>query len=79
MSELKSDIRMYHEMKEQAKKMAELFAFHEMKLYMKCIFYVYDSQACEETCHCERINRQGKDFCAEKECWLCKHYKIWKQ
>ena len=70
-----SDVRLYHELKEQAQKMAEMFAYHEMKKYKECIFYDYNSQACEEDCLCTQINRLGKDFCAEEECWLCNYYK----
>lgn len=71
-----SDIRMYHELKEQAKKMAEVFAFHEMNAYQACVHYNYDGDACESSCSCPKINRLGKDFCAEKECWLCDYYSV---
>ena len=71
-----SDIRMYHELKEQAKKMADMFAFHEMVTYQKCIYYHYDGEACECSCSCPKINRLGKDFDPEKECWSCDYYSV---
>lgn len=69
-----SDVRLYHDMKEQARKMVELFAFHETNEYQACVSYHYDNEACEESCSCTRINRLGKDFNAEEECWQCIYY-----
>ena len=71
----RSDVHMYHELKEQAKKMVEVFSFLEMVEYKACIFYEVDAKAFEEQCTCKKINRLGKEFCAETECWLCSHYK----
>ena len=69
-----SDIKMYHDLKEQAQKMAGVFAFHEMQTYQGCAYYEYDRDACEEGCTHQDINRLGKDFDAEKECWKCTKY-----
>jgi len=80
---MNTDIHLFHELKEHAKKMSEVFMFLEMKAYGKCKFYHYDSMACESTCFCPEIDRTGKtkriipeDFDPEKECWLCDHYEI---
>jgi len=70
-----SDVKMYHELKEQAERMVKVFAYHEMNEYQACIFYQYDWEACEEGCCCPKINRLGKDFNAQNECWECKEYK----
>ena len=69
-----TDIRLYHELKLQAQKMQEVFAFLEAEEYSKCISYRYDSEACEESCLYTKINRLGKDFHPEEECWECAEF-----
>ena len=70
----KSDIHMYHMMKEAAMEMHKLFSHHEMNSYMKCKSYAYDRDACEVYCTSAKINRLGKDFDPANECWACAYY-----
>jgi len=69
----KTDLEMWHKFAEFGECIKFVSEAQEIGLINLCVYYSWDSGACEEYCHCERIGRK-KDFVSKEECWKCPFY-----
>lgn len=70
----KSDIEMWHKVKEFADTLVRIASISELHELHKCRFYEFD-EASEEVCHNPKVKTNG-DFDGTKECWKCEHREL---